>query len=360
MNQYTSSLHGGSKACIDHNRRIEGKEGKHSTIKKELTNNNLTLIDMDIKEAYHQLFDTYVEEYNKIHKYTQIEDYYKKILHDKKKHTHYEYIFGLGNIKNRVDDETFINIATDYIANFQDRNKNLYLIGAYIHLDEEATPHMHIDYIPYAHYNKGMRLQTASDKAFREMTGFQSKSAKQTAQIKWQEQERLYIKDLCQQHGIEVIEGDSKGKKSLSLEQYKNEQMKQELIQQQVLTQQQLNELKDIQKDCAAQKESLKKQLDKDLLELEAQHKEEVEQAEIRLNNIKRQMNQEYKDLQKGMQQLKDEIKQTEADFKAQLIKDIRDVPGIEMIQSYRNAMRRHGLKIVSQNQTIQIEQMER
>lgn len=223
MDNKTLSLHGGRMASIAHNRREQGKEGKQSTIKNELTENNVTLIDMDIKEAYKQLFQESVDDYNKTQKRSdrKIKNYYSKIHNDKKKNTHYEYIFQLGNIKNRIDDDTFIAVCSDYVASFQDRNPNLFLIGAYIHLDEEASPHLHMDYIPIGHYDKGMRLQASSNKAFEELTGYKSQSKRDTAQIKWQESEREYIREFCKQYDIEVIDGDSKGKKSLSIAEFK-------------------------------------------------------------------------------------------------------------------------------------------
>lgn len=223
MDNKTLSLHGGRMASIEHNRRVQGKEGKHSTIKNELSDNNVTLIDIDIKEAYKQVFSEAVDEYNKTQKRSdrKIKNYYSKIRNDKKKNTHYEYIFQLGNIKNRIDDDTFVAVCADYVASFQERNPNLYLIGAYIHLDEEASAHMHLDYIPVGHYDKGMRLQASSNKAFEELTNYKSQNKRDTAQIKWQESEREYIREFCKQYDIEIVDGDSKGKKSLSIEQFK-------------------------------------------------------------------------------------------------------------------------------------------
>jgi len=223
MSEKTLSLHGGRMASMAHNRREQGHEGKYSTIKNELTQNNVTLIDIDVREAYKQLFSEAVDEYNKTQRRSdrKIKNYYTKIRSDKKKNTHYEYIFQLGNTKNRIDDDTFIAVCSDYVASFQKRNPNLYLIGAYIHLDEEASPHMHLDYIPIAHYDKGMKLQTSSNKAFEELTGYKSQSHRDTAQIKWQESEREYVKEFCKQYDIEIIDGDSRGKKSLSVAEYK-------------------------------------------------------------------------------------------------------------------------------------------
>ena len=44
----------------------------------------------------------------------------------------------------------------EYVNTFEQRNPNLKLIGAYIHMDE-ASPHLHLDYVPVAHgYKRGL------------------------------------------------------------------------------------------------------------------------------------------------------------------------------------------------------------
>ena len=282
----TLSLHGGRMASIAHNRREQGKEGKYSTIKNELTENNVTLIDIDIKEAYKQLFSEAVDDYNKTQKRSdrKIKNYYSKIHNDKKKNTHYEYIFQLGNVKNRIDDDTFIAVCSDYVASFQARNPNLYLIGAYIHLDEEASPHLHLDYIPLAHYNRGMRLQTSSNKAFEELTGYKSQSHRDTAQIKWQESEREYIKEFCKQYDIEIVDGDSKGKKSLSIAEYKAQQdMKQ--------AQQAIEQAEQLQKHADAEIGRQTARIQSAQQEADKQIQSEQQRAESAIKGMQNDMN---------------------------------------------------------------------
>ena len=282
----TLSLHGGRMASIAHNRREQGKEGKYSTIKNELTENNVTLIDIDIKEAYKQLFSEAVDDYNKTQKRSdrKIKNYYSKIHNDKKKNTHYEYIFQLGNVKNRIDDDTFIAVCSDYVASFQARNPNLYPIGAYIHLDEEASPHLHLDYIPLAHYNRGMRLQTSSNKAFEELTGYKSQSHRDTAQIKWQESEREYIKEFCKQYDIEIVDGDSKGKKSLSIAEYKAQQdMKQ--------AQQAIEQAEQLQKHADAEIGRQTARIQSAQQEADKQIQSEQQRAESAIKGMQNDMN---------------------------------------------------------------------
>ena len=52
---------------------------------------------------------------------------------------------------------------------FQERNPNLYLFNCVMHLDE-ATPHLHIDYIPVANgYKTGMKTRNSLTKALQQM-----------------------------------------------------------------------------------------------------------------------------------------------------------------------------------------------
>jgi hypothetical protein len=62
-----------------------------------------------------------------------------------------------------------IEILEQYAKTFQERNPNLYLFNCVMHLDE-ATPHLHIDYIPVAHgYKTGMETRNSLTKALQQM-----------------------------------------------------------------------------------------------------------------------------------------------------------------------------------------------
>ena len=51
------------------------------------------------------------------------------------------------------------------------------LIGAYIHMDE-ASPHLHLDYIPVAKgYTRGLETRNSLDKAMKQM-GYQPEKRK--------------------------------------------------------------------------------------------------------------------------------------------------------------------------------------
>ena len=51
---------------------------------------------------------------------------------------------------------------------FSERNPNFFVFNAVLHVDE-ATPHLHIDYIPIGHYKRGVDTQNGLAQALKEM-----------------------------------------------------------------------------------------------------------------------------------------------------------------------------------------------
>lgn len=118
------------------------------------TENNITLIHEDIKQAYHKLFDKELEQYNakQKNKDRQIKNYYDKISRSKQEKLFYEVIVQIGNKDDTRVGSYSAEVATwvqkNYVKKFQFRNPQFYVIGAYIHLDEE-TPHLHLIFISW-------------------------------------------------------------------------------------------------------------------------------------------------------------------------------------------------------------------
>ena len=103
-----------------------------------------------------------------------------------------------------------IEILEQYAKTFQERNPNLYLFNCVMHLDE-ATPHLHIDYIPVAHgYKTGMETRNSLTKALQQMGFAKAVSKKENETVAWQQREPAYLTDLCREKGIdiEVLDGN--------------------------------------------------------------------------------------------------------------------------------------------------------
>ena len=109
-----------------------------------------------------------------------------------------------------------------YVEGFEERNPNLKLIGAYIHMDE-ASPHLHLDYVPVATgYSRGLEKRNSLDKAMKQM-GFQpeSESRKNNATKLWKENERAVFGQICRGLGLEVEPERKSERKSLTVDEYK-------------------------------------------------------------------------------------------------------------------------------------------
>ena len=125
-----------------------------------------------------------------------------------------------------------IEVLDRYAKTFQERNPNLYLFNCVMHLDE-ATPHLHIDYIPVAHgYKNGMKTRNSLTKAFQQMGFAKAVSRKQNETVAWQEREREYLTELCREQGIE-IEVLGVQRDDLSLPEYKAAMREVEKLEQQ-------------------------------------------------------------------------------------------------------------------------------
>lgn len=214
-----------------HNRRGFEKIGRAvpSHIDVSKSSENITLIDLDLREAYRDIFGEALEQYNSKQKRAdrKIEDYHDHIQKSKNgEKLFYEDVVQWGDIKDFQNHPELRQKAKEalvqYATTFQERNPNLKLVGAYIHMDE-ASPHLHIDYVPVAHgYSRGLTTRNSLDKAMKEM-GFkpENESKMNNATKIWKENERAYFGEICRGLGLEVEAERKSTRKSLSVDEYK-------------------------------------------------------------------------------------------------------------------------------------------
>lgn len=289
---YTLSWHQGGEKNVHqaHNRREPHAAGKDSSIDSRLTPNNIILIDIPIREAYHKLFDKSVSEYNnRTRASRQIGDYYTYIGKSNKQQA-YEAIVQLGSKAEGSPDKA-VEAYKMYVADWHRRNPNMVLIGAYIHCDEDGAVHLHIDYIPVAECNRGMRIQNSLTRALANQ-GFktQNQDGKQiTAQIQWEQSERDCMREICRELSIDLYKQGIGRKRHLTVKEYKDCQ--------------------DMIKESKAELTTIEH--DKIIADFD---KMELEQS-IRIIESKNQkLHQEYKNLQQQMQQIKTEISSIKSD----------------------------------------------
>ncbi len=250
---------------------------------------NRIYIQEPLRDAYEKCFGQALRDYNAAQKRKdrQKDDYLKEIENSgNKEKTFYENIVQIGKKTDTpVADENgvmteeakaTIEVLDRYAKTFQERNPNLYLFNCVMHLDE-ATPHLHIDYIPVAHgYKNGMKTRNSLTKAFQQMGFAKAVSRKQNETVAWQEREREYLTELCREQGIE-IEVLGVQRDNLSLPEYKAAMREVEELEQQAVVLDKRNEALEQQNDDLAQKTA---ELRGQVQEMEVQNNELVLQAQ--------------------------------------------------------------------------------
>ena len=160
-----------AKGNFNHNRRTNSKVPEN--VDPTRTAFNKILIDKDIRQVYKEVFGEALAEYNanqvaKKHPERQKKDYYSAVCHDKKTEPFREAVVQIGNKDKQLPRWESNEILQKFLKRFQENNPQLVVVGAYIHNDE-ATPHMHIDYVPVATYSKGLKKRVSNDKALNQM-----------------------------------------------------------------------------------------------------------------------------------------------------------------------------------------------
>lgn len=192
------------KGSITHNNRdfiAENVDG-------ERTKNNITYCNEKIQDVYHELFDEALQKYNE--KQTRsdrvIADYYEKIRTGKQEKPFHEIILQIGD-KDTMGAETengelAKKILDRYMHDFEKRNPNLRVFSAHLHMDE-ATPHLHIDFIPFTTNSKrGLETRVSFKKAL-EAQGFIGGSRSDTEWNQWVASEKEVLSQIMLEHGIE-------------------------------------------------------------------------------------------------------------------------------------------------------------
>lgn len=226
------------KGSLYHNKREYLKYGAElpNNIDANLMKENVILIDENVKNAYDRIFGEALIEYNSKQKRKdrKINDYYDHIKKSKNKEkTFYEHIIQWGSIEDFKRNPKLRKIAKEclieYVKGFQERNPNIQLVGAYIHMDE-ASPHLHLDYIPVAAgYKNGLNKRNSLTKAL-EQQGFKpnNKTKKENSTKEWIKSERNAFTEICKNHNLDVEKEEHSTRKNLSVEEYKRAKHQQE------------------------------------------------------------------------------------------------------------------------------------
>lgn len=192
------------KGSVNHNSR----EFNAKNTDPERTHLNTEYCNEKIKDVYHELFDDALGRYNQKQKRAdrKIENYYEKIRSGRQEKTFHEIIIQVGNCDNMnaktSDGELAEKILDEYYQDFQKRNPYLKVFSAHLHIDE-ATPHLHIDFVPFTTKSKrGLDTRVSLKQALSNQ-GFVGNSKHETEWSLWVESEKEELSNVMERYGIE-------------------------------------------------------------------------------------------------------------------------------------------------------------
>ena len=194
---------------------------------------NVTYCQENIKAVYHELFDEALERYNakQTRADRRIENYYEKIRSGKQEKPFHEIILQVGNKDDMSADSDEGRLAAavldEYIRAFQERNPNLRVFSAHLHMDE-ATPHLHIDFVPFTTGSKRGLDTRVSLKQALAAQGFTGGTRGDTEWSQWVRSGKEQLSAVMERHGIEW-EDKGTHDKHLSVLDYKKEQRAKEI-----------------------------------------------------------------------------------------------------------------------------------
>ena len=199
----TISIRIGKGSISHNNRKFVAKNVDEKRVK-----DNVVLCNIDLKKTYDDLFGAALAEYNakQKRKDRRIENYLDHIENGKQEKPFYELIFQIGNKDDTPCGSRDAEIATDilreYYAEFLERNPHIRVFNAVIHLDE-ATPHLHVDFVPFATgQSRGLSTRNSLSKAL-EQQGFSAKTNLETPAKQWTDFEKQQLSEVMLKRGIE-------------------------------------------------------------------------------------------------------------------------------------------------------------
>lgn len=318
------------KGSVNHNSRkfhAKNTDPERSYLNIEYCNEN-------IKDVYHELFNEALDRYNE--KQTRsdrrIDNYYEKICFGKQEKPFHEIILQIGDKDNMgaktENGQLAAKVLDKYMQAFQRRNPTLRVFSAYLHMDE-ASPHLHIDFVPYTTGSKrGLDTRVSLKQALAAL-GFKGGTRRETELNQWVAAEKEQLAAIMQEHGIEW---EKKGthEKHLSVLDFEKKERAKEVAE---------LEAKKIElQEVNATYEEINKNLHEQLIQVDDEisslqedlkkSRQEAEKAQKQVDKYQKRMN-ELAPMVKNMERLA-------ADFSADPEQTLPEAAVVESAKSYR------------------------
>lgn len=316
----TISMMVGKGSIAHNNRNFVAKN-----VDANRTSNNEIYVKDRLKAVYHELFDEALEIYNAKQSRAdrKIDNYYEKIRRSKQEKLFHELIVQIGN----KDDTNAMEVGSifaqmaleDYIEGFQERNPNLRVFNAVLHMDE-ATPHLHIDFVPYSTENKRGLSTKVSLKGALKAQGFVGSGRHDTEWKRWVENEKQCLAKIMEKYSMEWMQKGTH-EKHLSVYDYEKKMRKAEVEElEQVITDKedriasQTEAMKVNEEMLVFQEQSIRRNKEKtEEMRMEAEKKvQALEERKEKVIVELEKMQEEFAELQRNKEMLREKMKATE------------------------------------------------
>ena len=217
------------KGSVNHNSR----KFKAENVDPSRTHLNIDYCNENINKVYHQLFDEALKRYNdkQTRADRKINNYYEKICNSKQEKPFHEIILQIGNKEDMsAKSENGLlakQVLDEYYKGFQERNPQLKVFSVHLHMDE-ATPHLHIDFVPFITGSKRGLDTRVSLKQALAAQGFKGGTRENTEWNQWIQSEKEQLSAVMERHGIEW-EHKGTHEKHLSVLDYKKQEREKEI-----------------------------------------------------------------------------------------------------------------------------------
>lgn len=217
------------KGSVNHNSR----KFKAENVDGSRTHLNIDYCNEPIKKIYHDLFDEALKRYNdkQTRADRKIANYYEKIRNSKQEKPFHELILQIGGQENMSAESENGTLARqvldEYYREFQERNPQLKVFSAHLHMDE-ATPHLHIDFVPFTTDSKRGLDTRVSLKQALAAQGFKGGTRGDTEWSQWVQSEKEQLATVMERYGIEW-EHKGTHEKHLSVLDYKKQEREKEV-----------------------------------------------------------------------------------------------------------------------------------
>lgn len=305
---FSISFNQSHQSSLSHNNRenIYGNPG----IDPSRLDENIYFVQKDIRSVYKDVFQEVVDKYNEKQKRNdrKIQDYYDKIHKNEKTHEQRELVVAVGEGKdNPKYREAKKEALKQYAEAFQGRNPNLAVYNMVLH-DDEANPHLHINYVPNFESSRGLTRRVGMDRALQQQ-GVQGKGTELIAN--WRQLETTYIESLAKKHIPEFERANVGSHKYMKVRQYKEYAETKSLVENQVQEKEtQLQTIDHHLKNVEEKTEELqvaKKSLESDVVDY---YKElEIVKQQVESESEKLQLiGQRHVELEKRVKQMQKEL----------------------------------------------------